>query len=71
MYLRIETICGEVLLKKCYDVIDCIVFYDVYDIPYSEEEVVGNYLGEFVSKYNFEEQTEQFKNDLDNWVKNL
>lgn len=71
MYLRIETICGEVILEKCYDVVDCIIFYDVYDIPYSEEEVVGNYLGEFVSEYDFEEQTEQFKNDLDNWVKNL
>lgn len=71
MYVRIETNYGNVLIKQCYDIIDCISFYDVYNIPDTEEELVGEYLGEFYTKYDLDEDKNSFKTDLDNWLKNL
>ncbi len=70
-YVRIETNYGDVLIKQCYDIIECITFYDVYNIPDTEEELVGEYLGEFLTIYNLDEDTNLFKTDLDNWLKNL
>ena len=66
-YLRINTGINEVLLKKCYDVEDCVTFYDVYDMPYSEEQLTGMFLGEFTSKYELEDERELFLQDLDEW----
>lgn len=70
-YLRINTGLNEVLLKKCFDVEDNVTFYDVYDMPYCEEELTGMYLGEFASKYELEDDDERefFLNDLDEWLK--
>ena len=71
IYLKINTGINEVLLKKCYDVEDCVTFYDVYDMPYAEEELTGMYLGEFTSKYDLEDSDERefFLQDLDEWLK--
>ena len=68
-YIRINTGINEVLLKKCYDVEDCVTFYDVYDMPYAEEQLTGMYLGEFTSKYELEDNDEKelFLQDLDDW----
>lgn len=71
MYIRIETNYGDVLIKQCYDIIDCIPFYEVYNIPDTEEELVGEYLGEFLTIYNLDESINLFKIELDNWLKNL
>jgi hypothetical protein len=70
-YLKIDTGINEVLLKKCYDVEDCVTYYDVYDMPYCEEELTGMYLGEFASKYELEDSDERefFLQDLDEWLK--
>lgn len=69
-YLKIDTGLNEVLLRKCYDVEDCVTFYDVYEMPDSEEELTGMYLGEFTSKYEFEDEREFFFQELDEWLKN-
>ena len=68
-YIRINTGINEVLLKKCYDVEDSVTFYDVYDMPYAEEQLIGMYLGEFISKYELEDNDERelFLQDLDEW----
>ena len=71
MYVRIETNYGDVLIKQCYDIIECISFYDVYNIPDTEEELVGEYLGEFYTEYDLDEDKNSFKTDLDNWLNNL
>ena len=44
-------------------------FYDVYDMPYAEEQLTGMYLGEFISKYELEDNDERelFLQDLDEW----
>ena len=68
-YIRINTGLNEVLLKKCYDVEDGVTFYDVYDMPYAEEQLRGMYLGKFTSKYELEDDNEKklFLDDLDEW----
>lgn len=70
-YIRINTGINEVLLKKCYDEEDGVIYYDVYDMPYCEEELTGMYLGEFASKYELENKDERefFLQDLDEWLK--
>ena len=63
---------NDVILRQCYDIDNNITFYDVYDTPYRfEEELMGNYLGEFVTDYNLEDDEDSFKNDLDKWLQEL
>ena len=63
-YIKIN----DVVLRKCYDVNDNTSFYDVYNTPSKEEELVGNYIGEFISDYSLDENEELFINDLEDWL---
>ena len=68
--LRVKTDFNEVLLRECYDMIENTMYYDVYMLPSTEEETLGNYIGEFMSGYSLEDSNEMFKDELDDWLEN-
>ena len=70
MLLRLITDFNEVLLRECYDIIEGKSYYDVYMLPSTEEEILGNYIGEFMTGYSLEDSNEMFKEELDDWLEN-
>lgn len=64
----ISIISSDVVLRKCYDLNNNISFYDVYKTPCKEEDLVGDYIGEFTTNYEFDENEELFINDLEKWL---
>lgn len=76
MVYSIENCYGKFNLKKCYDCETNETFYDVY-IVNNEEEIYGDYLGEFHTEFSFDdmENTEYVRScikDFEKWcVENI
>ena len=67
MVYSIENCYGKFNLKECYDCETNETFYDVY-----EEEIYGDYLGEFHTEFSFDYDTENIENDFEVWcVENI
>ena len=65
MLYSIENSYGKFNLKKCYDCDTNETFYDVYIIN-NEDEIYGDYVGEFQTEYSFDD-TENSENDFEKW----
>lgn len=72
MVYSIENCYGKFNLKKCYDCETNETFYDVY-IVNNKEEIYGDYLGEFHTKFSFDDDdTKNIENDFEEWcVENI
>lgn len=70
MVYSIENCYGKFNLKKCYDCETNETFYDVYRVNY-EEELYGDYLGEFQTEFSFNnsETYSYIENDFEEWCK--
>lgn len=58
------------LIKK-YDVDTSTSFYDVYESPYCEEEILGDYVGEFSLNYDYEDNPAEFEKEFNTWLKSV
>jgi hypothetical protein len=59
---------NDVVLRKCYDIDTNTSFYDVYNKPIYEEELVGDYIGEFTTDYDLDENEDLFIAELEDWL---
>ena len=61
--IKIENYYGTFFLERKYDVDTNETFYDVYDEPL-ENELYGNYIGEFMPKHFFDFEDEEEEKQL-------
>lgn len=66
---KVETCYGDVIVKDVYDYDTGESYYEAYEPnTYDEEYGYGDYIGEFHSQYDYDEERELFIEDLENML---
>lgn len=72
MSIKILSWLGNYLLEPRFDANTNDVFYDVYYAPQTDDECgCGEYIGEYQSIYDYDDEPVLFINDFDTWIERL